>query len=176
MRPGSSSQDPWPDIESKLLVRRNTSRTEGLSADIGVRVAGIIALLITGVTLRQRKVTRKEYNRKVTRLVHIALSQLAVNAIQHPDDPYIAVAHLRDQVLQHEFNPHARTHLWSGVERVVEQNSNVRAGEREVQGEIMRVWTWIGGRFVEGKNVFGDDDAAAGQEIEWGRRSSRPVV
>lgn len=32
---------------------------------------------------------------------------------------------------------------------MVELNSNVRAGEKEIQGEIMRVWTWIGTRYVE---------------------------
>lgn len=74
----------------------------------------------------------------------IALARLA-----QAGERGIAVAHLRDQVLQHEFDPVKRTTLWQGVERVVEMNSNVRTGEREVMGEIMRVWMWIGGHFLE---------------------------
>ena len=108
--------------------------------------------------------------------MHIALSQLAVNAINHPEQPYIAVAHLRDQVLQHEFNAKTRSHLWVGVEKVVEQNSNIRAGEREVQGEIMRVWTWIGGRFVDGRSVFGDSDAGSGEQWVPRKAGARPVM
>jgi hypothetical protein len=135
----------------------------------------MILLLLAGVKIRSTLAYNKEYDSKVTKLVHIALSQLAVNAHQHPDQPYIAVAHLRDQVLQHEFNPKTRKHLWEGVEKVVEQNSNIRAGEREIQGEIMRVWTWIGGRFVEGKSVFDDNDALLKKELGWGR-APRPVV
>ena len=118
----------------------------------------------------------RTYNTKVTKLVHIALSQLAANAFKHPEQPFIAVAHLRDQVLQHELNPKTRKHLWEGVEKVVEQNSNIRAGEKEVQGEIMRVWTWIGGRFVEnGKSVFDDEQEGKRQRLDWSR-PPRPIA
>jgi hypothetical protein len=133
---------------------------------------GIIILLVAAIKLRSTLAYNQFYNNKVTKLVHIALSHLARNAIQHPDHPSIAVAHLRDQVLQQEFNPKTRAHLWRGVEKVVEQNSNIRAGEREIQGEIMRVWTWIGGRFVEGKIVVEDKELAP----SGGVYSSMPVV
>lgn len=61
-------------------------------------------------------------------------------------EPWIGTVQLRDQVLQHEFNAERRRELWDGVQKIVEMNSNVRAGEREISGEVMRVWTWIGGR------------------------------
>ncbi|TGZ85093.1 hypothetical protein EX30DRAFT_392478 [Ascodesmis nigricans] len=109
----------------------------------------VILSVLTFFYLRHTLTTRRAYNDQVTRLIHISLRQLSRHATEHPDQPYIAVAHLRDQVLRHEFNPKKRSKLWEGVEKVVELNSNVRAGEKEVQGEIMRVWTWIGGRYVE---------------------------
>lgn len=147
----------------------------GSVARYRVEIIGMIFLLLAGVVIRSTLAHRKTYQSKVTKLVHIALSQLAVYAIQHPDHPYVAVPHLRDQVLQYELDPKKRRHLWEGVEKVVEQNTNVRAGEREVQGEIMRVWTWIGGRFVEGKSVFNENDAPR-QDLEWRNVPKRPVV
>jgi len=133
----------------------------------------MILLLIAGAKLRATLAYNKSYNNKVTKLVHITLAQLADYAIKHPDHPYVAVAHLRDQVLQHEFNPKIRNHLWNGVEKVVEQNSNVRTVEREIQGDIMRAWTWIGGRFVEGKSMFEETEQ---QQLEWSRPPRRPIV
>jgi len=138
-----------------------------------VKIIGVIMLLLAGAKLRSTLASNRAYQGKVTKLVHIALSQLARNAIQHPNHPYIAVAHLRDQVLQYEFNPKTRKHLWEGVEKVVEQNSNIRAGEREIQGEIMRIWTWIGGRFIEGESVSGDSEPT--EEVDWSR-APRPIV
>lgn len=135
----------------------------------------MIILILAALKGRSWLVYNKTYDSKVKKLVHIALSQLAVNAINHPQRPDIAVAHLRDQVLQDEFSPKMRKHLWDGVAKVVEQNSNIRAGEREIQGEPMRVWTWIGGRFVEGKSVF-DEREEQVSDSEWRRPVSRPVL
>jgi len=62
-------------------------------------------------------------------------------------------------VLQHEFNPERRRKLWDGVQKIVEMNSNVRAGEREISGEVMRTWTWIGGRVALGGKEEGEGEA-----------------
>ncbi len=53
---------------------------------------------------------------------------------------------LRDDVLRSTFSKEERERIWAGVKRVVEQNSNVRAGNREGErtGEWSRVWEWIG--------------------------------
>lgn len=52
----------------------------------------------------------------------------------------------------------------------MEQNSNIRAGEREVEGEIMRAWTWIGGKFVGGGGgveALGLEGEEKREEEEW---------
>lgn len=51
-------------------------------------------------------------------------------------------------MLQHEFDPKRREKLWEGVRKVVELNSNVRVRMREVQGEPMKCWSWVGGTLV----------------------------
>ncbi|KAI5789109.1 Man1-Src1p-C-terminal domain-containing protein [Geopyxis carbonaria] len=110
---------------------------------------GLILAVIVTVKINSLLSSNKAYRNKVTRLVHIALTHLVRNAAKHPDSPSIAVAHLRDQVLQQEFDSKKRKYLWEGVEKIVEMNSNVRVSEREIQGEMMTVWTWIGGKFTE---------------------------
>ncbi|KAF8250711.1 hypothetical protein K440DRAFT_540887 [Wilcoxina mikolae CBS 423.85] len=150
-----------------------------------VEIIGMILLLIAGAKLRATLAYNKTYNSKVTKLVHIALSQLAINAHEHSDHPYIAVAHLRDQVLQHELNVKTRQHLWDGVEKVVEMNSNVRVGQKMVQGDIMKIWTWIGGRIVDGRAVVDEAEQQQQQQqqqqqLEWNRPPPpippRPIV
>lgn len=96
------------------------------------------------------------------------MQHLARHAAENPTEPWIGTVQLRDQVLQHEFNAERRRKLWEGVQKIVEMNSNVRAGEREISGEVMRVWTWIGG-----KARLGDvADAAKGSA----RRTEYPRV
>lgn len=79
-------------------------------------------------------------------------------------------------MLQHEFNTERRRKLWDGVQKIVEMNSNVRAGEREISGEVMRTWTWIGGRVAlggkEGEGEVGvgfdnDNDVGGGSRERW---------
>jgi len=84
-------------------------------------------------------------------------------------------------VLQHEFNPERRRKLWDGVQKIVEMNSNVRAGEREISGEVMRTWTWIGGRVAlggkeedEGEAVVdfdNDSNVGGGSRERWAEYS-----
>lgn len=88
-------------------------------------------------------------NALVTKYVHLVLRLLARKAEQayaggREEDAAVAVVQMRDQVLQHEFDPERRKSIWQGVQSVVECNSNVRATSREVRGEVLRCWTWIG--------------------------------
>jgi hypothetical protein len=66
-----------------------------------------------------------------------------IDPVQAPE-PHIAPAHLRDAILAAETSPAARERLWAGVENAVGKNANVRTSEAEVQGEVWRVWTWVG--------------------------------
>ncbi|EPS37821.1 hypothetical protein H072_8422 [Dactylellina haptotyla CBS 200.50] len=110
-------------------------------------------------------VKRQVYSRQVQRLVGIALKRLAQQQRAYYNDKtadiaYIPVNQLRDQILSREFNPEKRQELWAGVSKVVELNSNVRAGSIEHMGEIMRCWTWIGSNtLLDMDGVVGEDDS-----------------
>lgn len=83
-------------------------------------------------------------------LVSLTLSRLHTQASLHKEDPdaieaWISIGQLRDDVLRDEHSLKKRDKIWTKVKKVVEMNSNVRSMQRESQnGEISRVWEWIG--------------------------------
>lgn len=80
----------------------------------------------------------------------IALDRLATQAALKEDgrvgESFISVGQLRDDVLRNVFSTSERERVWTGVRRIVEANSNIRAATREgaKTGEWSRVWEWIG--------------------------------
>lgn len=61
------------------------------------------------------------------------------------EDAFLFLPNLRDDVLRSMHNLSDRERLWQRVRAVVEQNSNVRTGQREGRnGEVGRAWEWIG--------------------------------
>lgn len=131
-----------------------------------IELIGVILVTVILTRLRSHIAASRQYKEQVTQLVHVAFQKLAQHATNNPTEPCIGAVQLRDQVLQHEFNPQKRKQLWDGVQKIVEMNSNVRAGEGEVSGEVMRVWTWIGGRTSSARMVNGM--GATGEIGNWG--------
>jgi hypothetical protein len=87
----------------------------------------------------------------VPHLVSMTLDRLATQAALHAQDkgafpePWISIGQLRDDALRDEHSVSKREALWQRVRKVVELNANVRASQREARnGEISRVWEWIG--------------------------------
>lgn len=61
------------------------------------------------------------------------------------DDAFLFLPNLRDDVLRQYHRLKDRERIWQRVRAVVEQNSNVRTGQREGRnGEVGRAWEWIG--------------------------------
>ena len=61
------------------------------------------------------------------------------------DDPWLFLPNLRDDILRSVHSLTERERIWQRVRAVVEQNSNVRTGQRESRnGEVGRAWEWIG--------------------------------
>lgn len=56
----------------------------------------------------------------------------------------VPVPQLRDEVQPEVISLDTRKKVWKDVEVLVETNANVRARQSEVDGEIMRVWEWVG--------------------------------
>ena len=87
----------------------------------------------------------------VPHLVSLTLDRLATQASLHAQDResfpenWISIGQLRDDVLRDQHSLSKREALWKKVRAVVEMNANVRASQRESRnGEISRVWEWIG--------------------------------
>lgn len=83
------------------------------------------------------------------RLVDMVLERLAAQKElaydTGEDDPFLFLPNLRDDVLREKHSLAERERIWQRVRTVVEQNSNVRQGQREGRdGEVGRAWEWIG--------------------------------
>lgn len=102
------------------------------------------------------------------------------------DDTFLFLPNLRDDILRHIHSLSKREQIWQRVRTVVEQNTNVRTGQREGKnGEVGRAWEWIGpsgaiegsarrkGRVSWGANV--DDDSTAATHKKWEEPGSRPI-
>jgi hypothetical protein len=74
---------------------------------------------------------------------------------------YVSINRLRDDVLRNEFSSARRKKVWSAVEKLVEQNANVRTkvGATDT-GDVGKGWRWIGGQ--DGSN----DSPVSKLEIE----------
>lgn len=105
---------------------------------------------MSSIYARHKLVTYRSATAQIPTLVKTTLDRLATQAALAAEgrvsEGFISVGQLRDDVLRSTFSKEERERIWAGVKRVVEQNSNVRAGNREGErtGEWSRVWEWIG--------------------------------
>lgn len=99
-------------------------------------------------------VARARYRRHVSTSAQVpALVDLVMTRLSNQkelgeegiDDPWLFLPNLRDDVLRSVHSLSERESIWRKVRAVVEQNSNVRTGQREGRsGEVGRAWEWIG--------------------------------
>lgn len=100
--------------------------------------------------VRHKLATYTAATAQIPTLVNTTLDRLATQAALaatgRVNEGFISVGQLRDDVLRSTLGKAERERIWQGVQAIVEQNSNVRAAEREGQrtGEWSRVWEWIG--------------------------------
>ncbi|OCT53450.1 sister chromatid separation protein [Cladophialophora carrionii] len=111
----------------------------------------ILILLVSGLAYgRNQIITHKQNTARIPGLVATTLDRLATQASLNQEgrvsEPFISIGQLRDDVLRSVFSASERERVWRSVRRIVEGNSNVRAGNREggKTGEVSRVWEWIG--------------------------------
>ncbi|KAF8628467.1 hypothetical protein AX15_003979 [Amanita polypyramis BW_CC] len=114
-------------------------------------VFGVFFLVLLALVWRAQRAQRKAEAKRVAELVQTALNSLRNQEIAHYTDPitvpqpFLSSLQLRDLILQDEHSIPIRKRLWDQVERVVEENANVRVNLQEVQGgDEMRVWRWVG--------------------------------
>ncbi|KAG5978997.1 hypothetical protein E4U55_005678 [Claviceps digitariae] len=110
---------------------------------------GLLISLALGILyLRARYRRHVETSAQVPALVDLVLARLADQrelGEEDIDDPWLFLPNLRDDVLRRIHTLSERDRIWKRVRAVVEQNSNVRTGQRESRnGEVGRAWEWIG--------------------------------
>ncbi len=114
---------------------------------------------------------------RVPELVALTLERLSEQASWHVVDketfpePWISIGQLRDDVLRGEHSASKREQMWTRVRRVVEMNANVRASQREGRnGEVSRVWEWIGAIAAIPETGFGSDGGRRKSgRVSWGQ-------
>ncbi|KAI0460231.1 Man1-Src1p-C-terminal domain-containing protein [Xylaria acuta] len=146
------------------------------------QISALIALIVTAVYGRARFLSDRAVVAQIPMLVDQVLDRLAQQKERgyHDDidDPWLFLPNLRDDVLRSTHSLRQRERIWQRVISVVEQNSNVRTGQREGRsGEVGRAWEWIGpttgdsggrrrksGRVSWGRDVKDEDLPAPGEE------------
>lgn len=99
---------------------------------------------------RQRFSDYKSAKAQVPQLVSMTLDRLSTQAALKEEgraqDAFLSIGQLRDMVLSNVFERKERDRVWERVKKIVENNSNVRAANREggKTGEWARSWEWIG--------------------------------
>ncbi|KAI0482291.1 Man1-Src1p-C-terminal domain-containing protein [Xylariaceae sp. FL0804] len=138
----------------------------------------VIVLMFAAVYARAWFLSDRAARTQVPALVDLVLERLANQkqlGDEDVDDAYLFLPNLRDDVLRSVHSLPEREKIWRRVRAVVEQNSNVRTGQREGRsGEVGRAWEWIGpsaaadgarrrksGRVSWGADGKGEDSPAA---------------
>ncbi|KAI0891791.1 Man1-Src1p-C-terminal domain-containing protein [Annulohypoxylon nitens] len=111
-------------------------------------ISAVIAFILTAIYARYRYRSSRATAAQIPALVNLVLERLANQkqlGDEDLDDPWLFLPNLRDDVLRSVHSLSQREKIWQRVRAVVEQNSNVRTGQREGRsGEMGRAWEWIG--------------------------------
>lgn len=113
-------------------------------------IVSVITSLLTLLYGRSRYRANRAIAAQIPALVDLVLDRLATQkelAYEEGDgdDPFLFLPNMRDDVLRSVHRLAERERIWQRVRAVVEQNTNVRTGQREGKnGEVGRAWEWIG--------------------------------
>ncbi|KAI1213845.1 Man1-Src1p-C-terminal domain-containing protein [Annulohypoxylon truncatum] len=140
-------------LTSTSLARISLTCALRRSVRLGVaryrlHISAVIAFILTAIYARYRYRAIRAAAAQVPALVDLVLERLANQkqlGDEDLDDPWLFLPNLRDDVLRSVHSLSEREKIWQRVRAVVEQNSNVRTGQREGRsGEMGRAWEWIG--------------------------------
>jgi hypothetical protein len=104
------------------------------------------------------------------------LRRLAAHRRDFRDNPYLSITHLRDELLE-SLPSGQRSLVWNRVKKLVEGNSNVRAGGGEVRGDFHRTWEWVGDlNAFKGEEILSPSPSYAKMEQIKGDHEWTPTV
>ncbi|KAK4154644.1 Man1-Src1p-C-terminal domain-containing protein [Chaetomidium leptoderma] len=151
---GGSAAFPATKVSSTSLARLSYTCALRRSVKLGVAryrlsIGGLMLTLLSVLYGRRRFMHNRALAAQIPALVDEVIERLATQkevAFEGGDeDAFLFVPNLRDDVLRSLHSLSDRERLWQRVRAVVEQNSNVRRGQREGHnGEVGTAWEWIG--------------------------------
>ena len=100
-------------------------------------------IILSLLWVYHRAVTFRSASQLAAPVSRAVLRRLAAHRREYPDNPYLSITHLRDELLE-SLPATERSAVWDRVKKLVEGNSNVRAGGGEVRGDFHRTWEWVG--------------------------------
>ncbi|KAK5652578.1 hypothetical protein OQA88_10339 [Cercophora sp. LCS_1] len=151
---GGAGAFPTAKLSSTSLARLSYTCAVRRSLKLGLArhrlsIGGVVFTVLSLLYARNRYRTNRALAAKVPELVDQVLERLAnqkeLAFEDGDDDAFLFLPNLRDDVLRSMHRLADRDRLWQRVRVVIEQNSNVRTGQREGRnGEVGRAWEWIG--------------------------------
>jgi len=151
---GGAASFPTTKLSSTSLASLSYTCAIQRSLKLGLArhrlsIGGLVFFLLSIFYGQSRYQTNRALAAKVPALVDQVLERLAnqkeLAFEDGGDDAFLFLPNLRDDVLRSMHRLADRDRLWQRVRVVVEQNSNVRTGQREsLNGEVGRAWEWIG--------------------------------
>ncbi|KAM7209281.1 Man1-Src1p-C-terminal domain containing protein [Naviculisporaceae sp. PSN 640] len=152
---GGSDSFPTTLLSSTSLARLSYTCAARRQVKLGLArhrlsIVGMIFTLLAIFEGRRRFIANRALAAKIPGLVDEVLERLANQKelafdSAADEDAFLFLPNLRDDVLRSLHRLSDREALWQRVRVVVEQNSNVRTGNREGRnGEVGRAWEWIG--------------------------------
>ena len=84
-------------------------------------------IILSLLWVYHRAVTFRSASQLAAPVSRAVLRRLAAHRREYPDNPYLSITHLRDELLE-SLPATERSAVWDRVKKLVEGNSNVRAG------------------------------------------------
>jgi hypothetical protein len=107
------------------------------------KLTGGGVILLSILWAYYKAVSFRNANQLAAPVARAVLRRLAAHRREYPDNPYLSITHLRDELLE-SLPSKERSAVWDRVKKLVEGNSNIRAGGGEVRGDFHRTWEWVG--------------------------------
>ncbi|XP_021344018.1 inner nuclear membrane protein Man1-like isoform X2 [Mizuhopecten yessoensis] len=178
---GNAPASTWKDIDH-LETDPDLSLLARVYGALYKIILGVVLLLMCfavmmfGVlVLRHRQKAQEEERKKVFGIVEKIIDMVKENYDMNEQDsrqpPYMAVQHVRDQLLP----PSQRKQmvpLWEKAVKFIEANeSRIRVETQNIQGEDFIVWRWLPTNSSCGKvwqgQAFGENKVAAGSTLQY---------
>ncbi|XP_050543880.1 inner nuclear membrane protein Man1 [Daktulosphaira vitifoliae] len=106
---------------------------------------GIVGLSVLGVYFGICYFTTKseKHKKEVNTLVEKIINLLKAQAQNHPNEPYLAIIHIRDQLIP-PIERQEKSKIWAEVEQYfTESESRIRSEIQQINGEDFQIWRWI---------------------------------